>query len=85
MSKVVKVFGGSPPCAKCKNVEKVMLEAVKEIGLDAQVVHVSALSDDADKYGIMITPAVVINDKVVVKGRLPSKEEAKKILQNAFK
>ncbi len=84
-NKVIKVFGGSPPCAKCKNVERLMAEAVKEMGLDAQIVHASAMSDDADKYGIMITPAVVINERVVVKGRVPSKDEAKRILENEFK
>jgi len=84
-TKKIIVFGGSPPCAKCKNVEKVFNEAVKEMGLDAQVVHLSALSGEADKYGIMLTPSVVINEKVVVKGRVPSKEDVKKILQEELK
>lgn len=83
--KIIKVFGGSPPCAKCKGVEKGLNEAIKEMGLDAQVVPVSALSDEADKYDIMITPTVVINEKVVVKGRAPSKQELRKILEEEFK
>ena len=78
---IIKVFGGSPPCAKCKNVEKCLKEAVKELGLDAEVVAVSALSDEADRYDIMITPAVVINERVVLKGRSPPKEELKHIIQ----
>lgn len=82
--KKITVFGGSPPCAKCKHVEKTFSEVVNELGLDAMVVHASALSDEADKYGIMISPAVVINEKVVLSGKVPSKEEAKKILQEAF-
>ncbi|HRR54528.1 MAG TPA: thioredoxin family protein [Candidatus Methanomethylicus sp.] len=84
-TKKIMVFGGSPPCAKCKNVEKVLNEAVKELGLDAQVIHVSALSDEADKYDIMLTPSVVINEKVVIKGRVPTKEDVKKILQEELK
>ena len=83
--KKITVFGGSPPCAKCKSVEKTFNEAVKELGLDAPVVHASALSVEADQYGIMMSPAVVINEKVVLIGRVPSKEEAKKILQEEFK
>ena len=83
--KIIKVFGGSPPCAKCKTLEKDLIEAVKEVGLDAEVVHVSALSDEADKYDIMMTPAVVINEKVVLKGRVPSKEELKGILREQLK
>ncbi len=85
MAKTIKVFGGEPPCAKCKAVEKTFNEAVKEMGLDAQVVHVSAMSEEADKYDILSTPAVVINDRLIVSGKLPSKEEAKRILEKEIK
>jgi small redox-active disulfide protein 2 len=84
-AKVIKVFGGDPPCARCKSVEKALKEAVKEMGLDVQVVHASALSEEADKYDILTTPAVVIDEKVVVKGIVPSKEELKKILEKEIK
>jgi small redox-active disulfide protein 2 len=83
--KIIKIFGGSPPCAKCKGVEKNLNEAIKEMGLDAQVAHISALSDEANKYDIMITPTVVIDEKIVVKGRVPSKEELKRILREELK
>jgi small redox-active disulfide protein 2 len=82
---IIKVFGGEPPCARCKSVEKGLNEAIKEMGLDVQVIHVSALSEEADKYDILTTPAVVINEKVVVKGIVPSKEELKKILEKEIK
>jgi len=78
---IIKVFGGEPPCAKCKNVEKAIKEAINELNLDAEVVHVSALSDEADKYDIMITPSVVVNEKVVTRGQMLSKGEFKKILE----
>jgi small redox-active disulfide protein 2 len=83
--KIIKIFGGEPPCARCRAVEKGLNEAIKEMGLDAQVVHVSALSEEADKYDILSTPAVVINEKLVVKGTVPSKEELKKILEKEIK
>ena len=82
---VIKVFGGEPPCAKCKNVEKVIKEAIKELNLNAEVVHVSAMSDEADKYDIMITPSVVVNEKVVTRGQVLSKGEFKKILERELK
>jgi small redox-active disulfide protein 2 len=85
MVKTIKVFGGEPPCAKCKAVEKTFNEAVKEMGLDAQVVHVSAMSEEADKYDILSTPAVVINDRLILSGKLPSKEEVKRILEKEVK
>ncbi len=78
---VVKVFGGEPPCAKCKNVEKAFREAIKELNLDAEVVHVSAMSDEADEYGVMMAPTVVIDGKVAVSGKVPSKDEAARILR----
>jgi small redox-active disulfide protein 2 len=82
---VIKVFGGEPPCAKCKNVEKVIKEAINELNLDAEVVHVSALSAEADKYDIMITPSVVVNEKVVARGKALSKNEFKTILERELK
>jgi len=78
---VIKIFGGEPPCAKCKATERVATAAVAELGLNAKVVQVSAMSEEADRYDIMLTPAVVINDKVVLSGKVPTKEEFKKILQ----
>jgi len=84
-AKVIKVFGGEPPCARCKSVEKTLNEAVKEMGLNVQVVQVSVLSEEADKYDILTTPAVVINEKVVMKGIVPSKEELKEVLEKELK
>ena len=78
---VIKIFGGEPPCAKCKATERVATAAVAELGLNAKVVQVSAMSEEADRYDIMLTPAVVINDRVVLSGKVPTKEEFKKILQ----
>jgi small redox-active disulfide protein 2 len=78
---LIKVFGGEPPCAKCKATERVAIAAVTELGLSAKVVHISAMSEEADKYDIMLTPAVVINEKVVLSGKVPTKEEFKMILQ----
>ncbi|MEJ5292366.1 MAG: thioredoxin family protein [Candidatus Methanosuratincola sp.] len=83
MAKIL-VFGGEPPCARCKATEKVLREAIAELKLDAEVSHVSALSPEADKYDILSTPAVVINEKVVVAGRVPDKKTAMEILKKEF-
>jgi small redox-active disulfide protein 2 len=85
VEQVIKIFGGEPPCAKCKATERVATAAVTELGLNAKVVHISAISEEADRYDIMLTPAVVINDKVVLSGKVPTKEEFKKILQKEIK
>ncbi|MDI9644753.1 MAG: thioredoxin family protein [Candidatus Verstraetearchaeota archaeon] len=83
MSKIF-IFGGEPPCARCKATEKIMREAAKELKLEVEIVHVSALSPEADKYDILSTPAVVVNDKVVFSGRVPDLKSAKEILKKEF-
>lgn len=84
MAKIL-IFGGEPPCARCKATEKVLREAISELKLDAEISHVSALSPEADKYDILSTPAVVINEKVVVAGKVPDKKTAVEMLKKEFK
>lgn len=81
MSSII-VIGTDPPCARCRATEKLVSEVVKELGLNLEVRHISILSEEASKYDVFVTPAVVINDKVVLSGKVPSKEEIKKIIKN---
>jgi predicted thioredoxin/glutaredoxin len=71
----VEVFGSDPPCAKCKATYKLAKELASGLGGDVDVTEKSALSKDADKYGIMLTPTVVVNGKVMAVGKIPQKEE----------
>ncbi len=73
----IKVLGTG--CPKCKALEKATREAVAEIGIDAQVSKVEDIVEIMN-YGIMTTPAIVINGKVVMKGRVPSVEEIKRLI-----
>ncbi len=70
----IKVLG--PGCAKCEQVEKLIKETIKELGVDAKVEKISDLMEIA-QYGIIITPAVVIDNDVKVTGKVPSKEQIK--------
>jgi small redox-active disulfide protein 2 len=73
----IKVLGTG--CAKCKTLEKYTREAVAETGISAEIEKV----EDIYKImamGVMHTPALVINQKVVLSGRLPSVAEIKEIL-----
>jgi len=68
----IKVLGTG--CPKCKRLEKITREAVEELGIEA------AINKEEDimkimEYGIMHTPGLVINGKVVFSGRLPGKKE----------
>lgn len=67
-------------CPKCQAVEKVVKEVVEELNLDAKVFHVYDIKE-FPKYGVTITPAVVINGKVVIAGKVPSREEVKKVIE----
>jgi small redox-active disulfide protein 2 len=66
-------------CPKCKKLTELATETVKELGIPAEIVKVDQISDIMN-YGVMITPALAIEGKVVVAGRIPSKEEIKKWL-----
>uniref|UniRef100_A0A7C2K3F6 Thioredoxin family protein n=1 Tax=candidate division WOR-3 bacterium TaxID=2052148 RepID=A0A7C2K3F6_UNCW3 len=67
-------------CPKCKALEKVFKDAVAQLGDHIDVVHIYDPKEFA-KYGVMITPAAVINGKVVVSGRVPGLSEALEILK----
>ncbi len=66
---IIKVLGTG--CAKCKKLEENALKAIAETGLDASVEKVTDLNKIMD-YGVMMTPALVIDDKVVAAGKLLS-------------
>jgi small redox-active disulfide protein 2 len=68
----IKVLG--PGCANCKRVEQMARKVVSDLALDAQVEKVTDYTAIA-AYNILATPGLVINDKVVVSGRIPSLAE----------
>ncbi len=73
----IKVLGTD--CPKCKILEKAAKEAVAELGLQANVTK----EQDIVKimgYGVMRTPGLVIDEKVVLSGRIPSAKELKELL-----
>lgn len=73
----IKILGTG--CQKCKTLEKITREVVEQNGIDANVTKVEDIYQIM-KYGIMTTPALVVDEKVEIKGRIPSAEEIKKVL-----
>jgi small redox-active disulfide protein 2 len=74
----IKILGTG--CPNCNNLEKATINALAEMNLDAKVVK----EEDIAKimgYGIMRTPGLVIDEKVVLSGRVPSISELKEIIQ----
>lgn len=68
-------------CPKCKTLEKISREVVEQNGFEANITKVEDIMEIM-KYNIMSTPALVVNEKVIIKGRVPSAEEIKEILSN---
>lgn len=77
----IKILG--PGCPKCKALEKVTREVVAENNFNATVTKVEDIMQIMS-YNIIATPALVINEKVVIKGMVPSKEEIKKQIEKAL-
>ncbi len=73
----IKILGTG--CPKCKTLEKLTREVVEQNGIDATVSKVEDIVEIM-KYGVMTTPALVVDGKVEIKGRVPSSDEIKKIL-----
>jgi small redox-active disulfide protein 2 len=78
---IVKILG--PGCTNCQNLERAAREAIAELGLDATVEKVTDYPAIA-AYGVMATPGLVVDEKVVVSGRVPRTSEIKMLLTGAM-
>jgi small redox-active disulfide protein 2 len=76
---IIKILGTG--CPRCVKLEKNTKEALKQLDLQAEVVKVTAVQEMLS-YGIMSSPALVINEKVVMYGQNPSIEEIIKLIND---
>ena len=77
----IKVLGSG--CANCKRVEQIVRKIVTEMSLEAEVIKVTDYND-ITSYNILSTPGLVINEKVVSYGRIPSPAEVTTWITNAL-
>lgn len=77
---VIKVLGSG--CANCNMLEQHVRRAVEVLGLDAEVVKVDDFADIMS-YGVMATPALVIDEKVVLAGGVPGPDRVTQVIQRA--
>jgi len=68
---IIKILGRG--CANCDRLEQLARAAVAEAGVEAELVKVKEFPEIA-AYGVMSTPGLVINEKVVCSGRVPTQE-----------
>ncbi len=73
----IKVLGTG--CPKCKKLEQAAVEAVAAAGIDATVTKVEDIFQIM-QFGVMTTPALVVDGKVLVKGRVPGVDEIKNLI-----
>ncbi|KNE80777.1 MULTISPECIES: thioredoxin family protein [Streptomyces] len=74
---IIKVLG--PGCANCKALERVTRDAVATLGLDARIEKVTDYGAIAG-YGVMSTPALVVDERVLVSGRVPTPAQVRELL-----
>jgi len=79
---VIKILGTG--CGKCEKLEKNLKKVLKESSLDASIENVEALKEIV-RYGVMTTPALVVDEKVVSVGKVLSVKELKQILNLPYK
>ncbi|EDM43015.1 Redox-active disulfide protein 2 [unidentified eubacterium SCB49] len=78
MSKIIKILGTG--CPKCKSMTKVVNTVISENNIDATVEKIEDIMEIM-KYNVMTTPALVIDDVITIKGRVPTNSEVLDLLK----
>ena len=75
--RTIKILGTG--CPKCKQTELVVKEVVAQNNIQADVIKVEDIMQIME-YNVLTTPALIIDNDIKIKGRVPSKEEVKELL-----
>jgi len=76
--KSIKILG--PGCAKCKTTYENALEAIKQTGIQAEVVKIEDI-EEMMKYNVLTTPVLMIDEQAKIKGRVASVQEIVELLK----
>ncbi len=77
----VKILGAG--CSRCSQLENLVREVAKEVGVEATFEEIKEVKDMM-QYPIMATPGLVLNEKLVCFGRVPSKADVTRFVMNAL-
>lgn len=80
-SSEIRILGTG--CAKCKSLEESVRGALADLGMNVPVVHTTDPASIAS-WGVMRTPALVLNNKVVAAGRILSRDQVKALVEQAL-
>lgn len=75
----MKIIVAGPGCPRCVATEENVKKACKELNLQAEITHVYDVKE-FPKLGVILTPAVLVDNEVIISGKVPTVEELKEIL-----
>ena len=75
----MKILIAGPRCAKCQATEAVVRKVCTEMEIDAEIEHLTNPAEFA-KLGVMFTPAVVLDGKIIESGHVPSEEKMRQVI-----
>lgn len=75
----MKIQIAGPGCAKCQAAEAVIRKVCAEMGVEAEIEHLTNPAEFA-KLGVMFTPAVVLDGKIIESGHVPSEEKMRQVI-----
>ena len=76
--KTIKVLG--PGCPKCKTTIHNVEEAVKQLGIEANIIKIEDI-EEMMKYNVLTTPVLMIDEQIKIKGRIAQIDEIKELLK----
>lgn len=65
---VIKILG--PGCVNCKKLEDMAKSVIKDLGIEAEIQKITSIPE-ITSYGVFKTPGLIINDKIILQGKLP--------------
>jgi small redox-active disulfide protein 2 len=77
----IKVLGSG--CSKCNQLENLTKDVLKEMGVEAKIEHITDIKKIME-YPILTTPGLVINEELVLSGKVPDKAKLNQIIVNAL-
>lgn len=85
----VEVIGTEPPCIRCQAAKKAVekaAEKLRQVGIMVNIEKANVMSKETvQKYGVLVSPAIAINNTVKIMGRVPSPEEIERLIVEAAK